>query len=340
MCAAWLWLAFLPSWFWDNVSRLGADPRREAVRVYYDQECGFCRKVVLLIQTFLAFELEQFAPAQRDKRLFEELEAHNSWIVVDYSGQHHHHYDGLVYLLSLIFPFKIICPLLRCRPACTVGNALYQGVANHRDKAGYVMRFVQYHPVTIYNSRLQHIVASFFLLYVFLWNFRPLDEEGAGRLLPSQLNWIGASTGMSQRWDIFAPPFKISGWHVAMGTLQDGSKIDLLRDGAPVDWRRPAVPSRVYKTHSWRKFLITAQSKRLRQENWYYARYLYTQWNRTHTGSRRLVSVRLWYMWRRTTIEPQKAKPRGYFLVAYNPPVSNQAISSGSTPTPSSNNKP
>ncbi len=50
-------------------------------------------------------------------------------------------------------------------------------------------------------------------------------------------------TKLSQSWSVFANERNLSrdGWFLIEGTLHDGRKVDIMRDGAPADWRRPAI---------------------------------------------------------------------------------------------------
>ena len=43
------------------------------------------------------------------------------------------------------------------------------------------------------------------------------------------------------------------GWYVAKAKLKDGSDVDLLRQGAAVDWKKPEFPARMYPNHFWQK---------------------------------------------------------------------------------------
>ena len=47
------WTAFLPSWFWDKIFHWLRTPARLGLKIYYDGDCGFCKKTVLLIRTRL-----------------------------------------------------------------------------------------------------------------------------------------------------------------------------------------------------------------------------------------------------------------------------------------------
>jgi len=43
------------------------------------------------------------------------------------------------------------------------------------------------------------------------------------------------------------------GWYITRAKLNDGSQVDLLRAGAPVDLAKPEFPARLYPNHFWQK---------------------------------------------------------------------------------------
>jgi hypothetical protein len=69
------------------------------------------------------------------------------------------------------------------------------------------------------------------------------------------LGWIGRVASLHQRWDMF---YRVSveerGWHVVIGTLEDGRRISLLEGGRPLENgtpRRPASVLALYPTTRW-----------------------------------------------------------------------------------------
>ena len=69
------------------------------------------------------------------------------------------------------------------------------------------------------------------------------------------LGWIGRVAGLHQRWDMFyrtSPEER--GWHVVIGTLEDGREISLLEGGRPLEGgthRKPASVPGLYPTTRW-----------------------------------------------------------------------------------------
>lgn len=68
---------------------------------------------------------------------------------------------------------------------------------------------------------------------------------GLGKLLGiagTAKAWM-SFTKLSQSWSVFANERNLSrdGWFLIEGTLHDGRKVDIMRGGAPADWKRPAI---------------------------------------------------------------------------------------------------
>ncbi len=69
------------------------------------------------------------------------------------------------------------------------------------------------------------------------------------------LGWIGRVANLHQRWDMFyRTSVQERGWHVVIGTLEDGREISLLEGGRPLErgtHRRPASVPGLYPTTRW-----------------------------------------------------------------------------------------
>lgn len=91
------------------------------------------------------------------------------------------------------------------------------------------------------------------LIYVLALN---LDSFPGHLLAAFELeNWRPFRTGLglSQSWGMFGEIPSMDGWYVARAKLRDGSVVDLLRNGAALDWKRPDFPARLYPNHLWQK---------------------------------------------------------------------------------------
>ena len=69
------------------------------------------------------------------------------------------------------------------------------------------------------------------------------------------LGWIGRVASLHQRWDMFyRTSVEERGWHVVIGTLEDGREISLLEGGRPLEsgtHRKPASVRALYPTTRW-----------------------------------------------------------------------------------------
>jgi hypothetical protein len=91
------------------------------------------------------------------------------------------------------------------------------------------------------------------LIYVFAVNINGLPSHPLAPLSPEKWKPFTTALGLGQRWGMFDSIPSKDGWYVARAKLNDGSEVDLLRQGAAVDWKRPAFPARLYPNHFWQK---------------------------------------------------------------------------------------
>ncbi len=132
------------------------------------------------------------------------------------------------------------------------------------------------------------ILAIFFILYTFSWNLRtvkiPIGEYG--------MQWVGHTLRVDQFWSMFAPAvFKDDGWFIVEGTKEDGEKIDLLRQGKPISFDRPAYIAGTYKNDRWRKYaenILFVFNSHYRS---YYCHYLMRKWNENHDNQVRHLEI-------------------------------------------------
>ncbi len=75
------WLPIIPSLVWDWGQKRMRNPEREGLRINYDRDCGFCKKVVHLLRTFLILPGTPLLVAQDNPSIYEDMVAQNSWVV-------------------------------------------------------------------------------------------------------------------------------------------------------------------------------------------------------------------------------------------------------------------
>ena len=122
-------------WIWDRPARAARGARPSALRIYYDRDCAFCLKTVLLMRTFLVLPAAQIAPAQDTTRARELLEANNSWVVLE-GDRAWLKWPAFVVLLSHSPLFFWAGRMLSGKWAVRPGNAAYDFVGRHRGALG------------------------------------------------------------------------------------------------------------------------------------------------------------------------------------------------------------
>jgi len=130
-------------------------------------------------------------------------------------------------------------------------------------------RYVPEHPVIAYAVVGLVLIGS-------LWNVSQLNSNlhSTQRMIAPVVNGLG----LNQHWGMFAPSvFKDDGWFVHEG-ISNGKKIDIKKDGAPVDYEKPKQVWKQHKNARWRKLgenLIYSGHVPLRKS---YCLYLLRNW--------------------------------------------------------------
>ncbi|PKB83221.1 MAG: hypothetical protein BZY88_02700 [SAR202 cluster bacterium Io17-Chloro-G9] len=304
------WILFVPSGFWDNAFRRLRTAPRLGLRIYYDGECGFCKKTVLLIRTFLLLPETQVATVQENPEAYELFQRHNSWVVSDYTGRNYIQFQALLYMLSqspLLWP---VSRVLSVPPMPTVGVHLYLYVADRRATFSKLTAGLNYRPNTVGIPWWGQVLATLFIIYVLFWNIDTVYQSHG--ILPQQTAWIGPAFGVDQKWNLFAPfPLTVDGWYVIPGKLSNGEEIDIFRAGERLFWEKP---DQVYENHRWRKYMMRLREKKHADQRLYYGRYLCREWNGSHEEARKLENFKIYFVLERTLPDYQPPKPERVLL--------------------------
>jgi hypothetical protein len=90
-------------------------------------------------------------------------------------------------------------------------------------------------------------------LYVLAVNINSLPSHSLRFAAPEKWDALAIGLNLNQKWGMFETAPSKNGWYVARAKLNDGSEVDLLRDGAALDWSRPEYAAGMYRTFRWRK---------------------------------------------------------------------------------------
>lgn len=156
-------------------------------------------------------------------------------------------------------------------------------------------------------SWFSNFLASFFLVYITLWNISTLGISWPFFSPPPPI--IASLSGVDQAWDMFSPyPLTADGWYVIPGQLKDGTEVDVFKNGAPVDWEKPPSLAAVYPNDRWRSYLMNLFLEEEGESYLpFYARYLCRNWNENHPEDQQLVSFDIYYMVKENSLENPSA---------------------------------
>jgi predicted DCC family thiol-disulfide oxidoreductase YuxK len=317
------WLPIIPSLVWDWGQKRMITPEREGLRINYDRDCGFCKKVVHLLRTFLILPGTPLLVAQDNPSIYEDMVAQNSWVVEDWQGKRWFKWSALVYIVSLSPIFWFLAPILRLPPLMTLGTRIYEWIASHRRFMGNFTKPLKFCPLTIKSSLPLNILVIFFLLLTSIWNLRSFVRQSVDRgdlntplvqsldrLLTRRtfntIDILARVTRLDQYWSIFAPgPPRDDAWFLAVSQLVDGSTVDIFREGQPVIWDKPTDSdrNRLYKTMQWRQYFINLNRAIGRSVYGEFGHYLCQNWNQQHGSDQQIKSLQL-YIMRERTVPP------------------------------------
>jgi hypothetical protein len=163
-------------------------------------------------------------------------------------------------------------------------------------------------PAILTASVMTNALTGFFIIYVLLWNVRTLDPDRYSKFFPQQANVVANMFRVDQWWNMFAPfPLRDDGWYVIEGELKGGSRVDLFRDGQPLNWRKPELVSATYKNERWRKYLMNLAHSDYMRYRAHYLEYLCREWDNHHRSEEQVRRVNMYFMLKPTLPDNQEA---------------------------------
>ncbi len=101
--------------------------------------------------------------------------------------------------------------------------------------------------------------------------------------IPGPIGKAGFALGLQQRWRMFAnTDATLQGWHVAIGHLPSGRRVDLIRGGFEPTLDKPEDYRSWVPNNGWRIYWATISKERGRPFRPLLARYLCNSWNEEH----------------------------------------------------------
>ena len=302
-------LLFSPSWLWERIGPRLRSPERLGLRMYYDGDCGFCRKTCLLLRTFLLLRETPITAAQEVEEIHRTMIERDSWVVIDHDGQQYVRWRAVALVFRRSFLFWALGALVDWVLLRPLGDRIYGLVAKHRRGAlgSLSARLLPYRAQQITPSWGANLVVGLFMIFVLSKNVVTLTQVPYD--FPQDLRPIVSTLRLDQIWDMFAPhPFKTDGWYTVRGELRDGTVVDVINrvDGEP-NWDRPAHQWPAYRDDRWSKYLERVRLERYQQQLLNYGRYLCRSWNKDATSERQLLTYEIYFTYQRTQPDDQEA---------------------------------
>jgi len=285
---------FIPSGFWNWLTHRFNASERAKLKIYFDGDCGFCRRFSRILQTLLLLPEQSLHPAQESPSIYMDMQKKNSWVVVEPTSKRFYEFDAFRLLLKWSPIFFWIWPLLYLPPIPQIGKWFYKWTAHNRAAASLVTGFLKPRPLVLEPSPVATFLAALFIFYIFLWNRSTLDLPF---VVPAPYDLIGWTIRIDQNWGMFAPsPLRKDGWFVMPGTFEDGREVDIFSKSTPVNWEKPKRISRMYSNARWRKYMMNLVDENYRGLIPYYARYVCRTWNKKGPAAPRLKDLQIIFM--------------------------------------------
>lgn len=287
-------VVFIPGEFWDWLnSHLR---RKKSVTIYYDEPCDFCRKMCLLLRTFLLLNQAKIEPAQSDLEIGATLERENSWVVIDADGTQYLRWDAMILLFRRSPLFAPLAIVMRLGIPARLGSRCYSWVARNRELLGrFSQRFLSYSTPTLKLSTPSTIVVG--LLFVCVLYLNIVQTPAFPYKWPNVVSPVTDTLALHQYWNMFAPnPPKTDHWFVAIGELENGDRVDLLRDQPYADYQKPAEFDNFFARDRWKLYYWRVLDAAPEIPAHIFARYLCDRWDKHHPVGREVLRIELGYV--------------------------------------------
>lgn len=272
-----MWCIFIPSPVWDKFftwfRRKG-----ESLTIYFDADCGFCKKSVYLLREFFLSPAVTIREGQSDPSILKDMEKNHSWVIVNGKGERFFRYDAYLEAMrqSPLCSWKV--RFLGSKFVRFFGDRIYLWVSHHRSFMGKFSQCLQWQEPKksfLAITGLREIGGIFLLLTLLNWNLTTIKKfNHSAPFFSNVTRWLH----LYQEWNMFAPFPKMDNvWLEIVAELGDGTTMEILTGDTDVYRVKDQDFARNVPNEHWRKFYLNATSRTdyLR----YYGGFLCRQWN-------------------------------------------------------------
>lgn len=293
----------IPSALWINAQQNSEHPQKlkllQGIRLYYDEDCGFCLKMCLMLRAFLLPEKTEILRAQQYPDIYTIMERENSWVVTDAQNKPYIHWHAMAFLFSQRWPAKPIGWLMKLPLLMSLGNVIYRWVAENRSfMSKLTEHLLPYREVKTKASVLGSLTALLFFYVVTSFNVYGLPH--VSQAIPQHVDTIAHLARINQRWAMFAPyPTRASSYYRIPGQLRNGEQVDVyeLTSSHP-DWQPPERHYSLYESYRWRKYLAKMTGNPNDSIRSALGNYYCRAWNKPSTPNEtQLATLEIYVVW-------------------------------------------
>lgn len=273
-----MWTIFLPSPFWNKISEMYRKRDFGKLSLYFDGECLFCEKSVLIIKEFFLLSEVSVKQTQSSADIQKAMLKENSWVVINHKGKRFFHFSGVLEMMRHSPILQIFVPILKLPVFFKLLDFAYKWVASHRQ---LMSSFSQYFEFTSAKKEIRWVAwiyqtaGGFMFTTLFIWNLTTVKKWNIqAPFFQNVTRWVH----LYQEWNMFAPFPKMDNvWVEIPADLGDGSKIELLSGDRDIYSIKDKVFPGLVPNEHWRKFFLNL-SERTDYAR-YYGGYLCREWN-------------------------------------------------------------
>ena len=108
--------------------------KSNTVAIYYDKNCGFCRRSVELIVRWGRVRTHHTGPAQENDEVFAVMQQFDSWVVVNQTGERFTTFQAGVEIARHSPFLRFLVPLAKPPFMQRFGEWMYRKIANNRSR--------------------------------------------------------------------------------------------------------------------------------------------------------------------------------------------------------------
>lgn len=235
ICFCYLLILVPDSWIDRLLSK--RKKRLEKVRIFYDDDCAFCRKVALLLREFCLPLGTPVEPSRQDPVAGTLLRQHNSWVLYDAGGQVRLKWDAVAYVLKqspVLFPLGWLTDLSFLKPSM---ERLYDLIGARRSTLGRFTALTLPWRTDAPPGPLAQLLCAFLAFLMLFSNIALTPDPRFLRDKKPVIGWVFTDAAqitlhlaelfqMRQMWNIFAPdPHHLQQHVVIKAHWQDGGQI-------------------------------------------------------------------------------------------------------------------